>query len=164
MNVALESRTQQYGKASSGRWARVLLSVAALAAITAAAFIVLRERRKDIDINSGRLRSQVTVGPIVISETIRNTPFSELVAGRNDSHSPEWRRVNTEGILGTHGRYGLAASALKRFVIVCENAHVDHDRQVLLGRRLLELLRDEHFDEAEKLIDELSDGQRPYLR
>jgi len=137
---------------------RLLLALGVFAVIATVAYFALREQRDDIDINSGKRRSQVCVGPIVLSETIRETPFSKLMAESNVSGDPLWRRVHTYGLFGGHGRYGWAASELKRFVIVCEDLHIDQKRQRVLGRQLLLLLRDQHFEESEKLIDNLSNG------
>jgi hypothetical protein len=140
-------------------WSRILFAVAMVALVTAIACYILFERFEDIDLNSGRLRFQTAVGPIVLSEEIEDSTFSKLMGdSSNERVSPIWGHVNAVGVLGVHGRYGYAFSELRRFVTVCEDLHIDLDRRRTLGRRLLELMRHEQFPEMAKLIDELRES------
>ena len=140
-------------------WPLALSVVVIVAFIAAIACFILFERREDIDLNSGRLRFQTTVGSIILSEHIQDSTFSDSICDSNlKSISPVWGHVNSEGVLGVHGRFGYALSELKRFIIVCDELHIDPDRRCVLGHKLLELMRHEQFPEMEKLIDELRES------
>jgi hypothetical protein len=147
--------------ASSLHWSKAIVAVAIVVSIVGVGCFVLIERREDMDLKSGRLRFQTTLGPIVLSEEVRDSSFSKWFGESSDisgSDKAQWGQIVVSGVFREHGRYGSALAELERFVIVCKKSQIDRDKQVALGRQLLTLLRDERFEEAEKLIDNLEDN------
>jgi hypothetical protein len=147
-------------RASSLHWSKAIVAIAMVVSIAGLGCFVLFERREDMDLNSGRLRFQATLGPIVLSEDVRDSSFSKWFGESSDiSGKAQWGHILVSGVFREHGRYGSALAELERFVIVCKKSQIDRDKQVALGRQLLTLLRDERFEEAEKLIDNLEDNR-----
>jgi hypothetical protein len=135
----------------------VLLVVAGIALVVTC--FVLFEKREDIDLNSGRLRFQTAIGPLILSERIEETEFTRLLVKSDANDAANWHRANTKGVNRTHGRYGFAASELKRFAIVCDDRHIDKHHCCELGFQLLELAKRDEFEKMEKLIDKLGMSQ-----
>ncbi len=147
----------EYKLSSRRSW--VLKAVAAIAAIVGAGCLVLFERREDVDLNSGRLRFQAAIGGIVFYDAIEDSTFSKSMSDMStESISPVWGHVETVGVLGAQGRYGFALNELARFAYLCEGLNIDPDKRRPLGRKLLELMRQEPFPEMAILIDDLRDS------
>lgn len=155
MGQAFQTSRQDAQRTPTRRRRGLPLLTVALVLLAAIAALALLQRHVDIDVNSGRLRTRIKVGPIVVSETIQPTAFSKLMDNGDQRNDPLWRNVDANGIATTHGRYGFAASELKRFVIVCDNSGIGPDEQRALGQELLRLLRDEDFGAVQRIIDEI---------
>jgi hypothetical protein len=141
-------------------WRKALLLVVVTSIV---ASFVLRGTREDLDMNSGRVRCQVMIGPLVIAETIHETTFSTLIDHSVVLDKPRWGHIGTTGLFGEHGRFGYAASELKRFLLTCEDSRIDGARQATLAHRLLGLLRDEQFEAAAAMIDGLREAKPPKM-
>lgn len=118
------------------------------------------ERRIDVDLNSGRLRHRVCIGPVPLYDEFEETRFSQLIWDQGREQRAAWGHVLSVGLMRTHGRYGFGVTEMKRFMIVCEHARIDHERQVEYAHRLLELMQADKFREMQELSDsiERTDG------
>ena len=117
-------------------------------------FYVAVEQHVDIDFKSGCLRYRTVVGPIVLSQRVEKTPFTEMM-GVPCSNSPDWHRVNTKGAFGGHGRFGIAVTKLTEFTNTCKDLEIDTDVRRVLGSEMLKRLSEEEFEKADDLLDDL---------
>ena len=86
-------------------WVPIAWTVAVVGVLVPVAYFFLAQQRQDLDLNSGKLRFQTTLGPLVLSEDVRDSSFSRVIGGPvANSANPLWGRVLVSGFLREHGR------------------------------------------------------------
>jgi hypothetical protein len=113
----------------------------------------------DIDINSGRVRHQTTIGPLVISERISDTQFSAYATKILPSAiSPCWRHDQSTTIwnrISPHYRYHGAIYELDQFILLAQDAKLDDSQKRNMALDILEMLKQGNLHDIGKALSNI---------
>ena len=115
-------------------------------------------RRREVGLNSGRIRYQSGIAPFVFAERIEDTPFSLILEESTGQGAPHWQLASQESCLQFwQGRASRARSQMDRFARVSTTIDLSRNERVEAARGLLELLREDQLIKADELVDGIED-------
>ena len=110
----------------------------------------------DIDTNSGRTRTQLRLGSLVLSSRIEETRFSTYTSRMRGNRPPNWRTFDSRcrfDRVHVGYRYRGVKLQLDRFMLLCDLHSIQGKEKERLARTLLRYLRTDKRREMEDLLD-----------
>jgi hypothetical protein len=106
---------------------------------------------EDVDINSGRIRTQTYVCFVCISERIEDTALSRAVLTDHEAGTPNWKRVNTFSLGGHHSphyRFHGAITEIRWIEIIWETGRFTPEARQKSGQHILGMWRSSGLNSA----------------
>jgi hypothetical protein len=127
----------------------LLLTAAAVVATTG-------DHTVDVDLNTGRVRTQTRYCFLVLSDRVADTEFSNLIGSTEKEPMPRWVHDSSRGVLGlehVHYQYHGVRYQLEELCMRWQTDGVPLEEQRHLALFALKLLREQRFSDLERLLD-----------
>lgn len=134
----------------------------ATAMVLLVGLLLLYERREEIDLTSGRIREQQILGGAVVSDSIKETDFSRILALPTDPQKAVWKTTYSRGLYETgsdHYRYQATPNDLRQFALLCEMSKMPPADRSRNAEHILTLLKDGDADDVSRFVEALASSQ-----